>query len=158
MAARPPKIRYTHDAVIDMVIAEPAIHQNEIAARFGYTPSWISTVMTSDAFLAKLESRKAEIIDPVLRMSMEERFKAVTQKSLEVLMEKLCQPACLVSDDLAVKAAALGAKSLGMGQPGSTGMAATGGVEQLADRLIALQRGIQGVEFRRPTIMDVEAL
>jgi hypothetical protein len=117
MAARPPKIRYTHDGVIDMIIAEPQISQNEIAARFGYTPSWISTVMTSDAFKARLAERKSEIVDPVLRMNMEERFRAVTERSLAVLMEKLTQPASSVPDALALQAANLGAKSLGFGVP-----------------------------------------
>ena len=63
--ARPPRIRYTHEGLIDMIIAEPWVSQNELAMRFGYTAPWISTVMTSDAFLAKLEERKAERRRPV---------------------------------------------------------------------------------------------
>ena len=68
--AKPPKIRYSHDGMIDMIVAEPWISQNELALRFGYTASWVSTIMTSDAFKAKLELRKDEIVDPVLRMGL----------------------------------------------------------------------------------------
>ena len=58
-----------------------------------------------------------KVVDPVLRMNMEERFRAVTQRSLEVLMDKLTQTSSSVPDALALQAAALGAKSLGFGVP-----------------------------------------
>lgn len=151
-----PKIRYTHDGLIDMVIAEPMVSQNELAARFGFTPSWISIIMTSDAFKAKLEMRRAEVVDPVLRASLEDRFRAVTQRSLEVLLDKLHQPSSLVPDQLALQAASLGAKSLGMGQPKPQGEVAASNLDQLADRLIALQRGFAGTTTRKPETVDVE--
>src|SRR2546421_725388 len=53
-------LRYTHEAMVDMLIAEPWISQNELAARFGFSPSWISTVICSDAFQAKLAERRGE--------------------------------------------------------------------------------------------------
>lgn len=113
--ARPPKIRYTHEGLIDMIIAEPWVSQNELSARFGYTPAWISTIMTSDAFLSKLAERKGEVVDPVLQMGLEERFRAVTKRSMEVLMDKLSKPSEAIDDKLALRAAELGAKSLGFG-------------------------------------------
>ena len=155
--ARPPRIRYTHEGLIDMIIAEPWISQNELAMRFGYTAPWISTVMTSDAFLAKLEERKAEVVDPVLKMGLDERFKAVTTRSLEVLMEKLSEPASCVPDNLALRAAELGAKSLGLGQQREAPVAvAPDHLDRLADRLIALQRGLAGTTLRATETLDVE--
>ena len=155
--AKPPKIRYSHDGMIDMIVAEPWISQNELAARFGYTPSWVSTIMTSDAFKAKLELRKDEIVDPAIRLSLDERFRAVTQKSLEVLMEKLNQPASFVPDNLALRAAELGAKSLGLGANQPPPVAPPSDhLEKLADRLVALQRGLHGVTLRQPDIIDGE--
>ena len=143
MSAKPPKIRYSHDGMIDMILAEPMISQNELASRFGYTPAWVSTIMTSDAFLAKMELRKSELINPVLRLSLEERFRAVTTRSLEVLQEKLMQPSHRVPDQLALRAAELGAKSLGLGaQREPLNVTPAGHLDRLADRLIALQRGL----------------
>jgi hypothetical protein len=142
-----------------MIVAEPWISQNELAARFGYTASWVSTIMTSDAFKCKLEERKDEIVDPVLRMGLEERFQAVTQRSLEILMEKLSAPTSAIPDNLVLQAAALGAKSLGMGQiRPEVGLPPVNGIDKLADRLIALQRGIQGVTFRQSITLDGEAV
>jgi hypothetical protein len=158
MAAKPPAVRYSHEAMIDMLVAEPWISQNELAARFGYTAAWVSTIMTSDAFKARLEMRKDEVVDPALRLSMEERFKAVTTKSLEVLMEKLAQPASFVPDNLALRAAELGAKSLGMGQQQQVQVTPPADhLDKLADRLIALQKNLTGVHLRQADVIDVEA-
>lgn len=110
-----PKMRYTHQAMVDTIIENPAISQNEIAAMFGRTPGWVSTIITSDAFQCLLAARKAELVDPELRLSLEERFRAITAQSLRVLQEKLARPADQVSDQLVLRAAELGAKSLGIG-------------------------------------------
>jgi len=115
------KVSYTHDAMIDMLVANPGISQGELAAHFGYTPAWISTIMSSDAFKEKLEARREEMVDPIIRVTMEDRFKAVVMKSLEVLQEKLEQPHTAVPDQLALQAAGLGAKALGKGGFGGSG-------------------------------------
>jgi hypothetical protein len=140
-AIRPTKLRYTHEAVIDMIVADPGVSQNKLAATFGYTPGWLSTVMGSDAFKARLAERREEIVDPVLRMSLEERMKALVEKSLEVLAEKLSQPALQVPDNLALRAMELGAKSLGMGQKQEAPVVLmpVDHLEGLAGRLLALQ-------------------
>ena len=114
-SVRPPKIRYTHEAMADLMLENPWISQDQLAAHFGYSPAWISTVVTSNAFQAFYASRRAELLDPELRLTLEERFRALTTKSLQVLQEKLSRPADQVSDQLALRAAELGAKSLGIG-------------------------------------------
>jgi len=142
VGARPPaKLRYTHEAVIDMILADPGISQGKLAAMFGYTQGWLSTVMGSDAFKAKLAERRGELVDPVLALSIEERFRGVVEKSLEVLQEKLSQPALGVPDQLALRAAELGAKALGLGgnQPAPIVMVPQDHLEGLAGRLLALQ-------------------
>ena len=56
----PRRVKYSHDAMIDLIIASPGIQQNTLAIHFGYTVGWISTIMQSDAFQAKLAARKDE--------------------------------------------------------------------------------------------------
>lgn len=114
-SVRPPKIRYTHEAMADLILENPWISQNQLAAHFGYSPAWISTVITSDGFQSFLAARRGELIDPELRLTLEERFRALTVQSLRVLQEKLAKPADQVSEQLALRAAELGAKSLGVG-------------------------------------------
>lgn len=83
------RVSITHDAVIDLLIANPAIKQGEIAKHFGYTQSWVSRFMNSDAFLARLAARKADIVDPAIFLSVDEKLRAVASKSLDVVLEKL---------------------------------------------------------------------
>lgn len=110
------KVRYSHDAMIDMIVANPWISQGELAANFGYTEGWVSQVIASDAFQARLAERKNDLIDPHLRATIEERFRGLVVRSLEILMQKLERPHKDISDELALKALDIAAKAAGYGQ------------------------------------------
>lgn len=133
---------YTHDALIDLIIEHPELDQNHLAAHFGYTPGWISNILAADAFQERMALRKGEIIDPVLKATIEERFRALTIRSLEVLQQKL--NAATVSDNVALRAAELGAKALGVGGHAVPKVTpATDRLEKLAERLVGLQSHIR---------------
>lgn len=134
------KISYTHDALIDAIIQDPHRSQGEFAAMFGYSESWLSNILASGAFQARMAQRRAEIIDPGLAASVKERFEALVRRSLDVLMKKL--DATQVSDQVAIRAAELGAKALGIGGHGPQGEkpdTAADRLERLAHRLIDLK-------------------
>lgn len=156
LARRPAiqKVRYTHEDCINRILVEPTISQNALAEIYGYTAGWMSIVMNSDAFQARLAERRQELIDPVLQATINERFRALTVRSLEVLQEKLSKPVEAISDKLALEAAALGARSLGIGQ---TPVAPSSGADHLASlahRLLDLQAGRQTEEA---DVVDVPA-
>lgn len=109
------KVRYSHDGMIDLIIAKPWISQNEIAAHFGYTAPWVSQVFCSDIFQARLAERKEELVDPAIRATIEEKFKALVDQSFRVLQEKLARPANQISDDLALRSIEIASKALGYG-------------------------------------------
>src|SRR5262245_48555659 len=133
------KVSYSHKALIDLIISQPELTQNQLAAHFGYTPAWISNILASDAFQNAMAERREDIIDPTLRATIEERFRALVIRSIAVLQEKLNQPA--VSDNVALRAAELGAKALGIGghapqkPPGDS----NDRLARLAERLVLLQ-------------------
>lgn len=133
--------------MIDMLVAEPWISQGELAVRFGYTQAWVSVVMSSDAFQARLAQRREELVDPTIAATLEERFRAVTKRSLEVLQEKLSAPASVIPDSLVLKAVELGAKASAIGGFGQqTPLYAPpppGHLDRLAERLMALQRQVR---------------
>lgn len=138
------KVSYTHDAFIDLVISTPTISQRELAAHFGYTEAWVSQIFCSDAFQERLAARKNEIVDPTLRLSTEERIKALLRRSLEVLEEKLHKPSAQVSDQLAIRAAEFGARSLGLGRQEAPREAPREDrLVILAGRLVSLQRDVR---------------
>lgn len=111
------KVRYSHDAMIDLLIAEPTVQQNTLAQIFERTPGWISQVINSDAFQARLAERKEELIDPIIRATINDRLKAVAAKSLEHLVDRLNAPGAglTLKDDFLFKAAELSTKALGYG-------------------------------------------
>jgi len=106
------RVKYTHDAMIDLLIANPAISQGQIAAHFGYTQPWVSRVMNSDAFNVRLAERKGDLVDPTIAATIEEKFKALASKSLDVVLEKLT---VTQNPDTALKALEITSKALGYG-------------------------------------------
>jgi NADPH:quinone reductase-like Zn-dependent oxidoreductase len=106
------RVNYTHDAMIDLIIANPAITQNELARHFGYSVPWLSRIRNSDAFLARLAERKKDIVDPGVIASVEEKLRNIVDKSAEIILNKL---ETTQSADLAFKALELGGKLAGYG-------------------------------------------
>lgn len=144
------KMKYTYEDCVDRMIADPTLTQNELAAIYDRRPSWMSVVINSDAFQARLAARRKELVDPGLQVTVDDRFRALTIRSLEVLQHKLEKAPELVPDQLALQAAALGAKSLGIGvaAPPAPPPAADR-LSSLATRLIDLQASVRrtgGVE------------
>ena len=154
--AGPAKMRYTHDAMIDMVVENPWIAQGELAKAFGYTEAWVSLIFSSDAFKERLEQRKAELIDPTIRASIDERLRAITIRSLEVLGAKLAKHPDQVPDNLAIKAAELGAKGLGIGGNAVPNMQLPPNhLELLAQRLVQLQGATRRVNVLEGDVVHV---
>lgn len=106
------RVKYTHDAMIDLVIANPAIAQGEIAKHFGYTQAWVSRIFASDAFQARLAERKEELVNPIITANVQDRIQGLAMQSLQILEEKLESTR---NPDLAVKVFELSTKAAGYG-------------------------------------------
>lgn len=154
------KVSYSHDFMIDLIIADPCITQDRLAKHFGYTPGWISQIIASDAFQARLAERKDELVDPTIRATIDDHFKALVTRSLAILREKLDKPAAEVPPNLALKALEIGSKALGYGARPDTPVPHITGEErlnQLANRLTPLlaQKRAEG---RTIEATDVEVI
>lgn len=106
------KVSYTHDGMVDCIIANPSITGRQLASHFGFTEAWISQVVSSDAFKARLAERKGELVDPGIAASLEQRMEAIMRQSMDVVSEKL---ALNKDPDLAMKAFEVTQKALGFG-------------------------------------------
>ena len=140
-----PKMRYTHQAMADLIIENPTIKQNELAVIFDRTPAWVSTIVTCDAFQCLLASRKAELVDPEITLSHRERFNAVVTRSLQVVQEKLAKPADQISDQFVLRTVELASKSLGIG-----GHAAAPAAPDPAEYLPAVAERLMRLQGRAP--------
>lgn len=106
------KIRYTHDAMIDLIITQPWLRQFEVAQHFGMSQAWISQVFCSDAFKMRLAERRAELVDPTIIMSLEEEFESVARLSMSIVKEQL---EIKRNPEHAIAAMSVAAKALGFG-------------------------------------------
>jgi len=146
------KIKYSHEDMIDFILANPRISQGQLAIRYGYTQGWVSNIMASDAWKSAYEARRAQMADPILadvmreRFDVQEKFKGMTLRSLERLQEKLDAPQ--VSDNVVLKALELGAKAIGIGGNAPAPAPASDHLATLANRLIELQSNVRkGVTY-----------
>lgn len=150
------KSSFSYEQLADTLILNPRISGKELSKLFGYTETWISIVMNSDAFRVVMQRRKGDLVDPILRASIEDHYKALAARSCHVLMEKLSAPVQVISDDLALKAAALGAQMFKASAP--VPQAPESSIDKLADRLIALQQGMRGTTLRTTEVIEGSAV
>lgn len=113
-ACASPTARYSHAAMVQLMIDHPEYTHGQLAQAFGRPPSWMSTVLASEQFQSVLDTRRHEVADPSLTATMEERFRALALRATTVLQEKLNSPG--VNDLVVLKAAEIGVKALGLGQ------------------------------------------
>ena len=107
------KVSYTHDSIIDWMIANPrAVTRKEIGIQFGYSEVWMNRLVGSDAFQARLAKRREELIDPILRNSVEENMRGLAQLSLDVLMDKLASER---SPEIALRTLDMTSRAIGYG-------------------------------------------
>lgn len=145
------RMGYSHQAMADILLMRPEISGDELAAMFGRSRGWISTIKNSDAFQALVAARRAELIDPEITLSLRERATGVAAKSMQVIQDKL--NAAVVSDNFALRAFELSQKALGMG-----GNAPPPAPPNPAEYLPALAERLERLQGRRPSIEDAVIL
>lgn len=89
VATKSQPLPYTHEAMVDLIIQDPTVKPEELAELFGRSRAWITKVLSSDSFQARLADRKATLIDPTLAATLNERVTSVTMHALDVLSQKL---------------------------------------------------------------------
>jgi len=113
--ARQAEMPYSHEALIGVAVANPGWGTVKLAQFFGQTPGWLSSVVASDEFQLQLDPVRKQVKQTFLTATLEERFRGLTLRSMEVLQERLDNPN--VQDTTVLKAAELGIKALGLGKP-----------------------------------------
>ncbi len=137
-----PQADYTHDAMIQLIIDNPTWSHRQYAAYFGHFPSWFASVLASEVFQQQLDLRRDEVADPSLTATLQERFTALTLRSMDVLQLKLDDPKA--QDATILKALELGVKALGLGnvkrEEESGNKPAAASIDVLAERLTSLMQ------------------
>ena len=101
-----------HDAVVDQLIATPQLNAVQLGSMFGYSAGAMRMMLRSDLLREKLASRREDLVDPLLKTSLEDRFAAM----LEISLERATQIIATTGDgDLALKGVDVAARAMGFG-------------------------------------------
>ena len=83
------RMAYHHDAMVDLILQDPTVTSRELGEVFGLTPAWVSRVLASDSFQARLAQRKGALLDPIIARSLNDRLRTVAIRSMDIIEEKL---------------------------------------------------------------------
>jgi hypothetical protein len=136
------KLRYSHEAMIDLLISQPWISQNALADHFGMSASWVSTIICSDLFQSKLAERRDQLVDPELRLSIKAQMEGLHSRSMDILRRKLEKSPEEIPDQLALQVAKVMGQGLGYGGNESRVSVQETHIhlEQLGENLVGLLR------------------
>jgi hypothetical protein len=109
------RLKYSHKALADTILMNPALTGRELAEIFGRSPQWVYIVQNSDAFQQYLSQRQTELVDPAFRATLKEKVAALASRSIDVMAEKLDRSADLVPDSFALRAFELASKAAALG-------------------------------------------
>lgn len=106
-------ISVKHDQIITWMIANPGVPLSICAAQFGITQSWLSSLIHSDLFQAKIRERQDDAFDEV-KISVRDRITALAHESLKRLTDRV-----MVETDVdkISNASEVALKALGFGAP-----------------------------------------
>lgn len=101
-------LRPKHHAIMDYLIANPSAKYGDVAAIFGVTPAWFSTVINSDLFQTQLCERR-RLMDQALTANISDRLGRLAEKSLDSLEDAIDDEEVSINTKLDVAKTALSA-------------------------------------------------
>lgn len=81
-------ISHVHEAVMNWMIANPSLPLRACADHFGYTQSWLSTMIHSNLFQARLKEKQEQVFSGVAR-SINDKLMAGADIGVEKLVQHL---------------------------------------------------------------------
>ena len=109
------KVSHIHEMIINEMIANPLVTQAELCAQFGYRPSWMSRIIRSDAFQARLAERRQAVMDPIIRQRLNDKLQSVALQSISTIQRQLDSPDA--SADMALSSLQMVQRALGVINP-----------------------------------------
>lgn len=81
-------ISHVHEAIMNWMIANPHLPLKACAGHFGYTRAWLSTIIHSDLFQARLREKQEEVFSGI-KEDLNTKLGALADVGIERLQEKL---------------------------------------------------------------------
>lgn len=77
-----------HDLIIDFLIANPTMKMSDVARTFGVTPPWLSVIIHSDIFQAKL-AEKQEVFFIRSTQSIKEKLETLAHLAIDDMIDRV---------------------------------------------------------------------
>ena len=84
------RMRYWHEYVIDLMLTNPELDQNTIAAMLGRSPSWLSRIVNSHMFQEAKALRRMEH-DAGIHASIVDKLESLADLTLDLMTERVVQ-------------------------------------------------------------------
>ncbi len=78
-----------HEGILNYLVTHPAVSRLEVAEAFGVTRCWLSTIIHSDVFQAKLRERQDEVFTEAIVAPIEQKLLGAAHMAAERMMELL---------------------------------------------------------------------
>jgi len=78
-----------HEGILNYLVTNPGCSRLEVAEEFGVTRAWLSTVIHSDVFQAKLRERQDEVFTEAIVAPIQDKLLGAAHMATERLMELL---------------------------------------------------------------------
>lgn len=115
------RLSHTHKAIMEFMIANPEMSNDNVAAQFGYTPTWLSQLVHSDLFQMELKYwQDLGLCEATL--GIKDRLNDVAHQSLERLQRRLSTIGDQIPVDSLVDISEMALKSLGFGAAKTHGL------------------------------------
>ncbi len=82
------KMGLQHEAILNWLIENPTTTTRDCAEYFGVQPSWIRSIVTSDAFQARLAERQETVFHTVV-LDLREKLHGAAHEAIDRLVEKI---------------------------------------------------------------------
>jgi hypothetical protein len=100
---------------------------------------WIAQILGSDVIRTRLAERASELIDPVLRASVEQHFNEVVFRTLAILREaRPARAAAEIPDNLVIRALEVSTRALGSKEQTPVQVNVVNHLEVLGENLVKL--------------------
>lgn len=82
------KVSIKHEEIMNFMLMHPTRKLQDVARHFGITPAWLSCVIHSEAFQARLAERKDEVFNETV-LPIKEKMMVVAHQALDTLVERV---------------------------------------------------------------------
>lgn len=146
-------LSHVHESIMNWMIANPEKPLKMCAAHFGYTRAWLSTIIHSDLFQARLRE-KQEAVFSGIKEDLQTKLGALADVGVEKLSEKLED-----SDDpkFIMEATKLALEKLGFGNKTNAGAPGTQNAQQINNVFVASQADLEAARERMRAVGTVSS-